>query len=95
VERFTVTPEDFGIEARNGDEIRGGDPEKNRAIAEAILAGEPGAPREIVLINAALALVAAGKAGDLREGAARAAEAVDSGAARARLVQLREAVSAP
>jgi anthranilate phosphoribosyltransferase len=48
-----------------------------------------------VLINAALALVAAGKAGDLREGAARAAEAVDSGAARARLVQLREAVSAP
>ena len=89
VERFTVTPEDFGFEPRPIDQIRGGNAEKNRAIAESILAGEPGAPREIVLVNAAVALVAAGKAADFKEGVARAKESIDSGAARSKLAQLR------
>jgi anthranilate phosphoribosyltransferase len=93
VERFTVTPGDFGFEPRRMEQIHGGNAEKNRAIAESILAGEPGAPREIVLINAALALLAAGKAAEVKEAVARAKESIDSGAAQAKLAQLRSLVS--
>jgi anthranilate phosphoribosyltransferase len=93
VERFVVTPADFGFEPRPIDQIQGGDAEENRAIAESILAGEPGAPREIVLINAAMALLAAGRAADLKEAVERAEESIDSGSARSKLAQLREAVS--
>src|SRR5665213_1995081 len=89
VDRFTIAPRDFGFEPRDIAGVRGGNAETNRAIAESILAGEPGAPREIVLINAAVALVAAGKAMDFREGCARAAESIDSGAASRKLTQLR------
>ena len=94
VRQLTVTPEDFGFAPRPIDSILGGNAEQNRAIAESILTGAPGAPREIVLINAALALVAAEKAADYEEGVARAAESIDSGAARGKLAQLRAAVSA-
>ena len=93
VARFTVTPEDFGFEPRSVDQIHGGNAEKNRAIAESVLAGEPGAPREIVLINAAMALLAAGKATELKEAVACAKESIDSGAARGKLSQLRSVVS--
>ena len=58
-------------------------------MAEAIFAGEPGAPRDIVLINSALALMAAGKASGYKEGAALAAESIDSGAAKLKLINLR------
>lgn len=92
VSRMEVCPADFGLKERSGSEIAGGDAEQNRAIAEAILNGERGAPREIVLMNAALALVAAGKAQDFREGVMRAEESIDSGAARGKLSQLREIV---
>jgi anthranilate phosphoribosyltransferase len=95
VEQMTLTPEDFGFEPRPLDSIRGGDVAHNRAMAEAILAGEKGAPRDIVLINSALAIVAAGKAADFKEGVARAAESIDSGAANKKLDQLRVAVSLP
>jgi anthranilate phosphoribosyltransferase len=91
--RTEVTPEDFGYYPRPFESIRGGDAEFNRAVAESILAGEHGPRREIVVINAALALVAAGKAQDYKEGVERAAESIDSGAARARLDQLRAAAS--
>jgi anthranilate phosphoribosyltransferase len=93
VARFTVTPEDFGFEPRPADRIQGGNAGKNRAIAESVFAGEPGAPREIVLINAAMALLAAGKAGDLKDAVAQAKESIDSGAARSKLAQLRAIVS--
>ncbi len=89
VESFTVTPEDFGFEPRRIDQIQGGSVEKNRAIAESVLAGQSGAPREIVLINAALALLVAGKAADRKEAVARAKEAIDSGAAQNKLERLR------
>lgn len=89
VERTTVAPEDFGIARQALDAVRGGDVQFNKARAESVLAGEPGAPRDIVLMNAALALVAADKAADLREGVARAAESIDSGAARRKLEDLR------
>lgn len=90
VERTEVRPEDFGFTARPFDSIRGGDAQTNRAIAESILAGDRGAPRDVVIMNAALALAAAGVASDFREGALRAAESIDSGAAAQKLTQLRE-----
>ncbi len=93
IERQTVHPEDFGFAPRTFEEIRGGDAERNKVIAEAVLAGERGAPREIVLMNAALALVAAGKAKDWREGVARGAESIDSGAAAEKLRLLRAVVA--
>jgi anthranilate phosphoribosyltransferase len=89
VERMTVTPENFGFVPQSGESILGGDAVRNRAIAEAILDGERGAPRDIVLINSALAIVAAEKTQDFRHAAAMAAESIDSGAAKRKLDQLR------
>lgn len=93
VARQTVEPQDFGFSVQPFEKIRGGDAAKNKAIAEAILAGAPGAPREIVLMNAALSLVAAGVAADWREGVARGAESIDSGAAGKKLELLRAIVA--
>src|SRR5580698_10835423 len=70
VTRMTLTPEDFGVPRYPFESLLGGDAATNRAIAESILAGEPGAPRDIVLMNASLALVAAGKAADWISGVA-------------------------
>jgi anthranilate phosphoribosyltransferase len=84
------TPEDFHVRRANGDELAGGDAAHNRVIAEAILAGYPGPARDIVLVNAAAALMAAGAASNPREGMALAAEAIDSGAAAKKLEALRE-----
>ena len=63
------------------------------ALSRNRLAGERGAPRDIVLINSALALIAAEKASQFREAAALAAESIDSGAASRKLDQLRAAAS--
>jgi anthranilate phosphoribosyltransferase len=93
VSRMELSPEDFGFRRQSGDGITGGDVEKNRAIADSILNGDMGATRDIVLMNAALALVAAGKAPDFREGVMRAEESIDSGAARGKLNRLRELCS--
>jgi len=93
VTRMTLTPEDFGLPRYPFESLLGGDAARNRAIAESILAAEPGAPRDIVLMNAALALVAAGKAADWKSGVAQAAQSIDSGAAGAKLTALREAMS--
>jgi len=95
VSRMELSPEDFGLKRQPGDGIQGGDVEQNRAIAESILNGEGGPARDIVLMNAALALVAATKASDFREGVMRAEESIDSGAARGKLNQLREIASQP
>ena len=63
----------------------GGDADENAAIARAVLGGEPGPRRDVVLLNAAAALRVAGRAGDLEEGIQQAAESIDSGAARSTL----------
>ncbi|HEY1500876.1 MAG TPA: anthranilate phosphoribosyltransferase [Acidobacteriaceae bacterium] len=86
-----VYPEDVGLGSAELAELQGGDtPESNAAILEAILNGaETGPKRDVVLLNAAAALEAVGIAADLREGVARGAEAIDSGAARATLEALR------
>ncbi len=89
VNRTTVSPEDFGIAVQSGESLQGGDARRNASMAEAIFAGERGAPRDIVLVNSALALIAAGKASGYKEGAALAAESIDSGAASRKLIELR------
>ena len=88
LDEFTITPEDVGI-ARSGIEaLRGGDGVYNAAALRAVLDGAKNACRDISVLNAAGALVIAGKAGDLKEGAKLAALSLDTGAARDRLERL-------
>jgi anthranilate phosphoribosyltransferase len=88
VRRFTVTPEEFGVERAPLEKIRGGTPAENAALIRRILAGEQGPPRDIAVVNAAAALVAAGIAPNFRDGADLASAAISSGAAAERLVSL-------
>jgi anthranilate phosphoribosyltransferase len=88
VREFTVTPEDAGLPRATAADLKGGDPAHNAAALGALLDGEKGPYRDIVLINAAAALIVAGKARDLKEGVALAAEALDSGAAKTTLEKL-------
>lgn len=76
-----VTPEQFGFSRCSMSELKGGDAAANAVIVTAVLAGEPGPRRNIVLLNAAYALVAAGKTATLADGITLAAEAIDSGRA--------------
>jgi anthranilate phosphoribosyltransferase len=80
-----VRPEDFGLARVSIGDLLGGDREQNAEIIRDILRGEPGPKRDIVLMNAAAALVAGGRARDLKEGVELAARSVDSGAARGKL----------
>lgn len=91
---FTIAPEDAGLERAPPEAIRGGEPAENAQALTALLAGAPGPYRDIVLLNAAAALVVAGRTRDLRDGAARAARAIDSGAASAVLGRLKDATAA-
>jgi len=88
VERRCLRPEDFGVPLARLEDLRGGDVSANRDIALQILSGEKGPERDIVLVNSSAALVAAGRAGDFREGMGVAAQSIDSGAAREKLEQL-------
>jgi len=85
---YKISPEQFGIERAPLSEILGGDVETNAGIIRAILKGEKSARRDIVLLNAAAALVAAGKAENLSQAVPMAAEALDSGAAQEKLEKL-------
>jgi len=78
---YEIRPEDFGLGRAPISAISGGDAAHNAALIRAILTGEPGPRRDIVIANAAAALVAAGRAADFLEGARIAAESIDSGAA--------------
>jgi anthranilate phosphoribosyltransferase len=88
VRTFSVRPEDFGFSRASIADLRGGDREQNAQIIRELLAGAQGARRDIVLMNAAAALVAGGRARELREGVEHAARSLDSGAARDRLERL-------
>ena len=90
---FAVAPEDAGLDRAPPEAIRGGEPAENAAALQALLQGARGAYRDIVLLNAAAALVVAGRAADLRSGAATAAQAIDSGAASGVLARLQEATA--
>lgn len=88
---FTVAPEDAGLPRAPASALKGGDPAQNAAALEALLKGAPGAYRDVVLLNAAAALIVAGRAADLKQGAALAAKAIDDGAALGVLTRLRAA----
>jgi anthranilate phosphoribosyltransferase len=90
VRSYVVRPEDVGLPRAAIADLQGGDREQNAEIIRAILAGEPGPKRDIVLMNAAAALAAGGKAQDLKEGVGLAARSIDSGAARGTLDALVE-----
>ncbi len=85
VRTFTVQPEDFALPRASIKELQGGDREQNAQIIRLLLEGQPGPRRDIVLMNAAAALVAGSRARDLKEGVSLAAHAIDKGAARQKL----------
>ena len=85
---FVVDPARLGLAPAGLEDLRGGDPATNAAATRAVLSGERGAHRDIVLLNAAAALVVVGHATDLEDGMHRAAVSVDSGAAARSLDRL-------
>ncbi|WP_407648138.1 anthranilate phosphoribosyltransferase [Devosia rhodophyticola] len=85
---FEVTPEDAGLKRASIEDIAGGDPEYNAGAITELLAGAPGAYRDIVLLNSAASFIVAERADDLKSGAALAAEMIDSGKARQTLERL-------
>lgn len=82
---FEVAPEDAGLERTTLASLKGGDANANAKALRAVLAGQPGPYRDIVILNAAAALIVAGRASSLRDGAALAARSIDTGAAKAAL----------
>jgi anthranilate phosphoribosyltransferase len=88
VAQLEFDPLDLGVERCDTDELAGGSPEENAAAIRDLFAGGDGGRRDAILLNAGGAIAAAGHAEDLREGVARAREAIDSGAAAARLDEL-------
>ena len=89
-EEWFVRPEDLGLERADMDRIAGGEPEQNAATVVRLLDGEDGPQRDVVVLNAAGAILVGGGADDLGAGVERAREAIDSGAARAVLARLVE-----
>ena len=90
VHKLHWTPADFGVNQAKASDLAGGDRDRNCQIAISVLQGERSAPRDIVLVNASAALVAAGVARDLPEGMLLAADSVDSGKAWAKVQRLVE-----
>jgi anthranilate phosphoribosyltransferase len=88
VRRYTVTPEDFGVARAPLEAIRGGSANENAVIIRGILEDQAGAPRDVVVINAAAALVSSGVADNFLDAARLAAVAISSSAAREKLLAL-------
>jgi anthranilate phosphoribosyltransferase len=91
IRRFTITPEEVGLPIARPEDLKGADPEHNARALRAVLDGVRSPYRDVAVFNAGASLVVAGAAENLRSGVERAAEAVDSGAARATLTRLIEA----
>ncbi len=89
VSEIEIAPEDIGVKRASLADLKGGDPEHNAEAIHKVLAGEKNAFRDIVVLNSAAALMVAGKARDLKEGAALAAAAIDSGKAKTALETLK------
>jgi anthranilate phosphoribosyltransferase len=85
VRSFEITPQEAGLQPAGLADLKGGDGEHNAKALRRVLEGEPGPYRNIAILNAAGALVVAGRAGTLREGVELASAAIDSGAAKAAL----------
>jgi anthranilate phosphoribosyltransferase len=95
VRRFEVSPEDAGLPRALPEDLQGGDPAYNAEAIRAVLAGRPGALRDAVVLGAAGALVVAGRARGVREGAELAAASIDGGAAQAALERLVRITNSP
>jgi anthranilate phosphoribosyltransferase len=91
VTRREIRPSDVGLPGAATSELAGGSPEENARLVEAVLQGERGPRRDVVLLNAGAALVAAGRAADLPSGIAAAAATIDAGGATSLLGRLRDA----
>ena len=94
ITEFTVRPEDAGLPVHPFEAIIGGTPAENATALRALLDGAAGAYRDAVLLNAAAALIVAGRATTLPEGVTLARNSIDSGAARAKLAALVKATNA-
>jgi anthranilate phosphoribosyltransferase len=88
IRTFEVTPEEAGLCRAAGAALKGGDADSNAVALQAVLDGKPGAYRDVALLNAAAALIVAGRVGSLKEGVALGAKSLDSGAAAAKLKHL-------
>jgi anthranilate phosphoribosyltransferase len=88
IRSFEVTPEDAGLSRAGGDALKGGDAEANAAALRNVLEGKPGAFRDVALLNAAAALIVAGKAKTLKDGVALGTKSLDGGGAMNKLKQL-------
>jgi anthranilate phosphoribosyltransferase len=90
VQKGRWSPADFGVPQASLEHLKGGDSEMNASIVRSILEGEPGPRRDVVIVNAAAALLLAQRAPDLKAAVAIAAESIDTGAARNKLEQVIE-----
>jgi anthranilate phosphoribosyltransferase len=88
IRTFDITPEDAGLPRGKPDALRGGDSDHNARALLDVLRGKRGPFRDVAVLNAAAALIVAGKAKDLKDGAAIATKAIDSGEAEGRLDRL-------
>jgi anthranilate phosphoribosyltransferase len=89
VREIEIAPEDVGVKRASVAELKGGDPAHNAAAIKGVLAGEKNAFRDIVVLNSAAALMVAGKATDLKQGAALAIQSIDNGKAAHALATLQ------
>jgi anthranilate phosphoribosyltransferase len=88
IRSFEVTPEQAGLKCVAGQTLKGGDANANAVALQGVLDGMPSPYRDVALLNAAAALIVAGRAQDLKEGVALGVQSIDSGAAASRLKQL-------
>ena len=95
VRDYFLHPSDLGFPVGKPDDLKGGDAKDNAALTREVLSGKKGPCRDIVLMNAAAALAASGRAADLKLGVTLAADAVDSGAALGKLEQLKQFTNKP
>jgi len=91
---FTIQPEDFGLWRSGIEDLRGGNKEENAGITEAILNGEQGPKRNIVLMNSALAFIVSGKTEDHKTALDMAADSIDSGKALKKLEEVKRVSNA-
>jgi anthranilate phosphoribosyltransferase len=90
IKTYNITPQTFKMKVYDLKDIKGGDSKTNAKIIRDVLKGKTGAKRDIILLNSAAALVAAGRASDIKAGITKAAEAIDSGKALKKLKDLKE-----
>lgn len=95
VNEYYVHPSDFDLPTGKAEDLKGGDAKENAAITLEVLKGQQGPRRDIVLLNAAAGLMAAGKAKDFRDGIGLAGDAIDSGAALKKLEELKKFTNRP